>query len=84
MATRDEQVQLAPTATGVAEEGRYRRRDRSLLCTIDEAADLLSIGRTSVYQLMNSGQLRSVKVGARRLVPRAELEAFVNELLETS
>ncbi len=65
-------------------ESQYRRRDRSLLCTVDEAAELLSIGRTSTYQLMRSGQLRSVKVGARRLIPWAALEEFVTELLEAS
>lgn len=68
----------------VSEENPYRRRDRSLLCTVDEAAALLSVGRTSVYQLMSSGRLRSVKVGSRRLVPRSALEAFVDELLEAS
>ena len=68
----------------MAEQNPYRCRDRSLLCTVDEAGELLSIGRTSIYELMKSGRLRSVKVGSRRLIPRASLEAFVNELLEAS
>ena len=65
-------------------ESPYQRHDRSLLCTVAEAADLLAIGRTCVYQLMKSGQLRSVKIGARRLVPRSAIEEFVHELLEAS
>ncbi len=61
-----------------------KRHDRSLLCTIREAAKLLGVGRTSVYELMNSGHLQSVKIGARRLIPRSSIEAFVTELLEAS
>lgn len=55
-----------------------------LLCTVDEAAELLSIGRTKTYKLIADGQLRTVRIGRRRLVPRAEIEAFVAELLEAS
>lgn len=68
-----------------AEDGRpFRRYDRSLLCTVEEAAETLSIGRTSIYELLRDGRLRSVKVGARRLIPIAALEDFVNDLLEAS
>ncbi|MGH1491793.1 MAG: helix-turn-helix domain-containing protein [Acidimicrobiales bacterium] len=55
-----------------------------LLFAIHEAADLLGIGRTNVYVLMNNGKLHSVKIGGRRLIPRVSLERFVNELLEAS
>lgn len=61
-----------------------RRHDRSLLCTVPEAAALLGVGRTSIYELMKSGDLRSVKIGARRLVLRASIESFVADLLEAS
>jgi excisionase family DNA binding protein len=41
------------------------------------AAQLLGgISRTSLYSLMDSGELPSRKVGRRRLVPRAALEAY--------
>lgn len=40
-----------------------------ILVTIDAAAKLLSIGRTTVYQLLRSQALESVKIGgARRIV----------------
>ncbi len=55
-----------------------------LLYTIPEAAKMLGIGRTNVYQLMNDGRLRFVKIGKRRLVPRSVLEVFVEDLLEAS
>lgn len=67
-----------------ADEDRYRRLDRSLLCTVDEAARLLSLGRSSIYLLLGSGQLRSVKVGGRRLIPRAALDELIDGLMEAS
>jgi excisionase family DNA binding protein len=65
-------------------ENPYRRHDRSLLCTVDEVAQMLSIGRTTAFDLVRTGRVRSVKIGSRRLVPRAMVEAFVQELLEAS
>jgi excisionase family DNA binding protein len=39
-----------------------------LLISVQEAARMLSIGRTSIYQLMNSGELETMKLGRRRLI----------------
>ena len=38
-----------------------------------QAARALSLSRPSLYGLLNSGQLRSVRVGSRRLIPVAPL-----------
>ncbi|WP_048472200.1 helix-turn-helix domain-containing protein [Mycolicibacterium chlorophenolicum] len=40
----------------------------------------LGIGRSMVFELMASGQLRSVKVGRRRLVSEAALAEFIRGL----
>ena len=53
-----------------------------LLLTPEEAAAVLSITRTRVYELMRRGRLRSVKIGKARRVAVAALEAFVAELQE--
>jgi excisionase family DNA binding protein len=43
-----------------------------LLLRAEEAARLLGVGRTMVYELMRAGRLRSVKIGgARRITPSA-------------
>ena len=39
------------------------------LLSIDEAAALAGVGRTTIYTAIGAGRLRSVKVGRRRLVP---------------
>ena len=53
-----------------------------MLFSVDQAAAVLGIGRTNVYALMRDGKLRSVKVGGRRLIPRAAVHDFVAELVE--
>jgi len=54
------------------------REDRqSLLLRPRAAARELGLGREAVYQLIREGRLRCVRVGRRLLVPRTELEAFV-------
>ena len=51
-----------------------------LLFTVVEVAKILSLSRTKVYELLYSGQLASVKIGASRRVRRADLEQFVANL----
>ncbi len=42
--------------------------------------DRLCLGRSKVFDLLNSGQLRSVKIGRRRLVPESALCEFIEGL----
>ena len=48
-----------------------------LAYSVDEFCHLVGIGRSSFYQLMNSGALRTVFIRGRRLIPAVE----VNRLL---
>ena len=52
-----------------------------LLC-VEDAARLLNVGRAAVYDLIRSRRLRTVKIGARRLVPREAIEEAIALLLE--
>ena len=71
----------ADASPGHVETAPAERRDAPLLSSIAEAAACLSVGRTTVWALLERGELRSVKIGARRLIPRAELEAYVDRLM---
>lgn len=53
-----------------------------LLLTVEEAAQRLGIGRTTVFGLIRRGALGSVTVGRRRLVPVGAIEEYVAGLLE--
>ena len=48
-----------------------------LLYTVDEAAESLLMSRGLVYELIRSGQLRTLKQGRRRLVTVAALSEYV-------
>ncbi len=51
------------------------------MLTVAQAADLLSLGRTSVYKLMETGDLCYVKLGrARRIPKQAVLELAARNL----
>lgn len=49
----------------------------------EEAARSLGVSRTTVFELMRSGALRSVKIGAARRVSATALAEFVAELEAT-
>jgi excisionase family DNA binding protein len=51
-----------------------------LLLTPEDAADLLSIGRSKVYELIGDGRLASVRIDASRRVPMSALLEFVESL----
>ena len=52
----------------------------TLLLKVPEVMARLAVGQTKVYELMSSGELRSVKVGRSRRVPTDELERFIADL----
>ena len=48
-----------------------------LLLTVEEAADQLCIGRTTMYALIKDGDIESVQIGRLRRVPADALPAFL-------
>ena len=51
-----------------------------LLYTVEEAAALLSLSRTGVFQLISDRRLAAVKIGGRRRVAHRALDDFVASL----
>jgi excisionase family DNA binding protein len=51
-----------------------------LLYTVEEAAQLLSLSRTSVFKLIGDQKLVAVKIGGRRRIAHRALEDFVSSL----
>ncbi|MBX5493276.1 MAG: helix-turn-helix domain-containing protein [Chloroflexi bacterium] len=43
-----------------------------------QAAGLLNVSRRTICTLLARGELRSVRIGRARLIPRAELERLLN------
>lgn len=51
-----------------------------LLLTTEEAADVLRVGRTTVYALIKAGELRPVHIGRSCRLSHAELKRYVSRL----
>jgi excisionase family DNA binding protein len=49
--------------------------------TVDEVAKILRIGRISAYQAIERGDVPSIRIGRRILIPRAALEQMLNRFL---
>ena len=52
-----------------------------ILYRAEEAANVMSISRTAVFGLIKSGDLRAVKIGGRRRIPRTSIEDYVARLV---
>jgi excisionase family DNA binding protein len=50
------------------------------LIRVEDAAKLLNIGRSAVYDLIRSGRLRSVKIGKSRRIPREAVDEVIATL----
>ncbi len=55
-----------------------------MLFTPTEAAAALGIGRSKVYELLQSGQLQSVHIGTCRRIPADALTTFLDHLRTAS
>jgi len=51
---------------------------------VPEVCARLRVSRWMFYRLVQSGQLRTIKLGARRLVPVEAVDALVAQLREDS
>jgi hypothetical protein len=45
-------------------------------------AAALDVSERTAWALMTSGAIRSIKIGARRLAPRVEVERYLSSLLD--
>jgi excisionase family DNA binding protein len=50
------------------------------LLKVEDAARLLNVGRSAVYDLIRSGHLRSVKIGKSRRIPREAVDDVIRAL----
>jgi excisionase family DNA binding protein len=64
-------------AEAVREEAATVPAAPDRLLSVDEAAAMLSLGRSLVYGELQAGRLRSVKIGRRRLVPAAGIAEYI-------
>jgi excisionase family DNA binding protein len=56
--------------------------ESKLLVSVEEAALLLSLGRSHVYELVQRGDIITLKLGRSRRVPVSALQAFIARQLQ--
>jgi excisionase family DNA binding protein len=64
----------------VARIGNDKPEPAPIVLTIEEACKALRVSKWSVYQLIRSGKLKTIKIGSRRVVPVAALHELVAKL----
>jgi excisionase family DNA binding protein len=52
----------------------------AILATPEEAAKALRLGRSKVYELIETGELKSIKIGRSRRIRWNDLTAYVDGL----
>jgi excisionase family DNA binding protein len=52
----------------------------NMLVSVAEAARILGIGRTNLYNRINSREIEAIRIGGRRLVKLASIEAFIDRV----
>lgn len=52
-----------------------------LLLTPEEAAGVISIGRTKLYELLSADEIVIIRVGTARRIPVEALQQYVDQLL---
>jgi excisionase family DNA binding protein len=55
-----------------------------IINTLDEAAKITGLGKTRLYEELNSGRLSAKKAGRRTLIPRASVEQWLEKLASYS
>jgi excisionase family DNA binding protein len=79
-ATSDVRAPSRSDGASVAPYGKVSSRDKlePLAVSVGEAARLAGVSRTMLYQALRSGDLRSLKVGSRRLITIEALGAWLH------
>lgn len=49
-----------------------------LVLRVEDLSKALGIGRNTAYELVRSGQIRSIRIGRQLRIPRSELQRFLD------
>ena len=52
--------------------------DLPLTLTVEEASQILRVGRNTAYDLVRCGKLRSIKVGKQIRIPKQALQDYLS------
>ncbi len=56
----------------------FNPQNLPLVLSVPELAKVLGIGRNAAYALVNSGEIRSIRIGKNIRIPQSALMDFLN------
>lgn len=66
----------------MTEVPELHRSGDKLAYQINEAVRAIGLGRSTLYDLIKAGQIRTIKASGRRLILRSDLEAYLKACRE--
>ncbi len=45
---------------------------------VGESARIIGVGRTTMHKMIREGRIRPVKIGARTVIPKSEIDRLLN------
>ena len=65
-------------------ENKYRNlHDLPMILRVEDLMPILGIGRNTAYELIRSGQIRSVRIGRQIRIPRDALLEFLRKYISS-
>ncbi len=58
--------------------------DTKRLYRVEEAAELLSLGRSKTWEMVSQGELKTIRIGRSVRITDAELDRFIAECIATA
>ena len=61
-------------------ENKYRSFDElSLTLRVEDLMPILGIGRNTAYELVRSGQIRSIRIGRQLRIPKDAIQEYLTK-----
>lgn len=79
-----EQIRTEVTARAAAQAIAHQQDADERGWSIDEAVNRLGIGKSMTYELLASGELESITIGRRRIIPESAIRSFFAARLAAS
>ena len=58
-------------------------KEPPLVLRVEDLAQMLSIGRNTAYELVRSGEIRSIRIGKSYRIPREAIEEYLSNHNDT-
>lgn len=78
--TRPEDCPGRPDSSGMSTGHRQFGVEVRLVYRVEEAAQILALSRSTIYELLASGELKGIKIGRSSRITASELDRYVADL----